>query len=73
MSDVAQEVVNAAETLAPNAPALEVAEAAVSTITNPSPENIVADIELAAKLIGQLKTLLSNGHPSLKALLESFL
>ena len=52
------------------APAIEVINAAISTIENPSPENILADVELAISLVKQLKALKSN-HPTLKSLIEA--
>lgn len=65
MTNVAQEIVTAANAVAPNAPAVEVATAVVQTAIDPSPSNILADIELIVGLIKQLKTALAGTHPSL--------
>ena len=43
---------------------------ALATAANPSPENILADIELAIALIKQLKVSLSGMHPSVLALVK---
>ena len=69
MSDV-PEMVEAVAEACPNSPVAEVVEAAVKTASDPSPANLMADIELALSLAGQLKSLLSSSHPSLLALVK---
>ena len=54
MSDV-PEMVEAVAEACPNSPVVEVVEAAVKTASDPSPANLMADIELALSLAGQLK------------------
>lgn len=39
-------------------------EAAMKTVADPSAENIIADLELAVKLIKELKENLGGLHPS---------
>jgi hypothetical protein len=48
----------AAETIAPNAPIIEIAEAAIATALAPTPANTLSDIELIITLVKQLKDLL---------------
>lgn len=59
-----------AEQLDPSAPAVQVANAALQTVANPSVGNIVADIELALSLIKDLKVKLTGVHPSVVALIK---
>ncbi len=70
MNEVNSEILSAAQQIAPNAPAVEVASAAISTVESPSPANILADIELAISLIKQFKAALANVHPSVANLVK---
>jgi hypothetical protein len=70
MSNVANEILTAAQVIAPNAPAVEAAVAVMATAANPSPANILADIELAISLVKQLKAALAGTHPSVLALVK---
>ena len=47
MPSVAEQVIKDAAQAAPDSQLLQAASDAVSTVENPSPSNIVADIELA--------------------------
>jgi hypothetical protein len=69
MTNVVTEAVNAVETIAPEAPVSQVANAVVSTSISPSPENIVADFELAISLIKQLMPLIKQ-HPSVLTIVK---
>lgn len=70
-SEVVNAVVNAVDSVAPNVPAVEVAAAAVSTAADPSPSNILADIELVVGLVKQLKVALAGKHPSLLEIVKA--
>lgn len=70
MNQLETAALNAAETIAPDSPALEVAEAAISTVANPSPESILADIQLAIKLIKKLKALAAQ-HPHVSDIVKA--
>jgi hypothetical protein len=69
MTNVVSEAVNAVDSIAPNTPASQIADAVVSTSVSPSPENIVADIELAISLIKQLMPLVKQ-HPSILTIVK---
>jgi len=60
MTDVASEVLSVANEVAPEAPIVEVANAAVATVADLGPSTVLSDIELAVSLITQLKTIVSN-------------
>lgn len=57
MNQLETAALNAAEAVAPDSIAVEAAVDAVNTAANPSPEAILADIQLAIKLIKKLKAL----------------
>ena len=71
VNEVEKEVVAAAEQIAPSAPAVEVLEAAVNTAIDPSPANILADIELAIKLVNEFKANVGNLHPSVLGIIKA--
>jgi hypothetical protein len=73
MNDVAKEVEAAANEVLPNSPLVEAASAILNTVENPSPENIIADVELAISLVKQVKAHLDGVHPSLLELLKALL
>jgi hypothetical protein len=70
MNTVETEILNAAQTVAPDAPAVQVAAAAVATATDPSPSNILADVELLLSLGKQIKALAAT-HPTLSKILAA--
>jgi len=45
-------------------PVFEIAEAVISTVQKPTPEVIISDVELALKLVKQLRADLAGVHPS---------
>jgi len=71
MSNIVKDVVDAAAAVDPNSDALQAADAAINTALNPSPENLIADLELVLRLIK--KHNLSNLHDQAKSLLRSIL
>lgn len=71
MNELEKNALEAVEELVPTAPAVEVAEAAVNTITNPSVENLMADIKLAYDLVKEFKTKLAGLHPSVLNLIKA--
>ena len=73
MTQLANDILQAANAIDPNAPAVQIAEAAINTVANPSAENILADAELAINLVKQLKTALSGTHPSVSKLVKSLI
>jgi len=73
MSNTLENVVNAANEIDPNAPIVQAAEAVVKTIEDPSPANLLNDVELAIGLVKQLKTVLSTSHPSVTSLVKKLL
>jgi hypothetical protein len=70
MNTVETEILNAAETVAPESPVVEVAAAALSTAANPNPSNILADIELLLSLGSKIKALATT-HPTLSKILAA--
>ena len=55
------------------APIVEAGAAIVNSLANPTPANILADIELALRLVQELKDKLSGAHPSIWDLLKALL
>lgn len=70
MTDIANEALTIAEEIAPTAPIVEAAEAVATTVSDPTPAKIMADIELVTNLATQLKEAMSNAHPSLLTFLK---
>lgn len=70
MNQVESNIVQAVEQVAPNAPAVQVAEAALSTVSNPSIANILADIELVISLSKQIKALAAS-HPTIASVVSA--
>ncbi len=71
MSNIVQEAMTVADEVAPTVPAVEIAKAAVETAANPSPTNILADIELVISLTKQLKAAVNGKHPILLELIKA--
>ena len=59
--------------IAKDAPIVEIAEAVAETVTNPTPEQIITDVELIISLIKQLRAALANTHPSILAVVKALL
>jgi hypothetical protein len=64
MNELETKVLGAIESVDPNAPAVQVAAAAASTAADPSPANLIADVELALSLFKSFKASLSGLHPT---------
>lgn len=71
MSTIESEVVAAVASVAPSSVAVQAAEAVISTTADPSPLNIVADLELAIKLVSEFKTKLAGLHPSIANIIKA--
>jgi len=71
MNTVETEVLQTAEQIDPNAPVVQAAEAVVATIADPSPLNVMNDLELALKLAKRLKSTLSTMHPSVTDIIKA--
>lgn len=69
MSQVENEVLAAAQAIAPTAPVVEVAVDVAATIADASPANVLADLELAYSLVKQFKGL----HLSIQNLIKVLL
>jgi len=70
MNTLESTLLNVAESVAPDSPALDVAEAVIATVAAPTPEAILADITLAMKLIKKLKAL-AGTHPHISDILKA--
>lgn len=68
MTSLAENVISEAAQQS-NAPVVQVAAAVVKTVENPTPENIIADIELAVELFNKIRAM----HPSVAAFLKAVL
>lgn len=68
VSNVVNEVVQAANQVDPNAPVVEVAEAAIKTISDPSVPVLVDDLILVHKLVSDVKSALAGKHASMNQL-----
>lgn len=64
MSSLLEKFISVAAEVNPEAPVVQVAEDVAQTAANPSPENILADIELAISLFKEFKSSTANLHPS---------
>ena len=73
MSNAAETLIETAKIIDPQGVAAQVAGAALETATNPSPENILKDAELAISLVKQLRASLQGTHPSIGKLVKSLL
>lgn len=73
MNQVTDEVLKVAEGVAPEAPIVEAAAAVAATVADPSASNLINDVELAVKLVKQIKAKLANAHPSVWDLIKSLL
>ena len=62
---------NVANAVDPNSPAAQIVQAAVETIASPNPVKLVEDIALAVKLANEIKSRLSDSHPSVLSFLKS--
>jgi len=73
MNTIETEIVNAANEIAPNAPIVEAAVAVATTIADPTPVNILADLELALALVKQFKANIAGLHPSILNIIKALL
>ena len=73
MNKVETDILEAAQEVAPNAPIVQVAAAIASTAANPSPANILADMELAIKLVKEFRAAISKFHPSVLTFIKKAL
>ena len=73
MTSIAEQVIQSAAKAAPDSQLLQAANDAVSTVINPSPANILADVEMAYSIISALKARLSATHVSLWVALKGLL
>lgn len=73
MTSIAEKVIQAAAKTAPDSELLQVANATVSTIEDPSPSNVLADIELAWSIISAIKARLDKSHVSIWVALKELL
>lgn len=64
MNELESNVVQAVEQAAPQSPAVEMADAALKTASNPNASNILADVELAVSLVKEFKDKIKGLHPS---------
>jgi hypothetical protein len=70
MNSLLEKAINVMGQVNPEAPAVEVAEAAVATAANPAPDQIIADVELAISLFRQFKAQLSGMHPTVLSVIK---
>lgn len=68
---VVNEVAQVVEATAPDSVAAEALGAVVSTVADPSPLNIINDLEIAIKLAKKLKASLSGMHPSVTDIIKA--
>lgn len=73
MTHIAKDALDTAKAIDPNAPIVEAAEAVVNTSADPSPANLLNDIELAIGFVKQLRALLNTAHPSVTSLVKKLL
>lgn len=73
MNKTETDLLAAAKQVAPDNLAVETVAAAVATAENPSVSNIVADMELAIKLVREFKAAIANFHPHVLAFIKKAL
>ena len=66
-----QAVENAVEQALPDSPVVQVAEAVAATVADPSPLNIMNDLQLALNLAKKLKAKLAGMHPSVTDIIKA--
>lgn len=71
--DILSKAVADVKALDPNAPAVQVLEAAVNTIINPTPEMAIEDIQLVYQIAKEVQEKLNGKHPGLMDLVRIFL
>ena len=59
MTNIIEEVVEAVKEVLPDAPIVEAVEAVIETIANPTPAQVLSDLQLAERLVSALK----DTHP----------
>jgi len=67
------DALDVANVIDPSNPVVEAAEAAVTTIADPSQTNIIADVELAVSLVKQLKAALEKADPKVAQFVKRLL
>lgn len=70
MSSLLDKVATAMGNINPDAPVTEILGAAAHTAANPSPINIITDIELAFHLVTEFKAAVKGMHPSVQNLIK---
>lgn len=73
MTSIAEDAINTIAADAPNAPAAQLAAAAVKTVVSPTPESILADIETVMSVFKEIKGKLAGVHPSVINILKALL
>lgn len=73
MTSILENVINEISQEEPNSPAAQLAEAAVNTAENPTPESIMADIETLISVFREIKVKLSGVHPGLITIFKALL
>lgn len=73
MNKLETEILQAAQQVAPDNETVQAVAAVVATVADPSPANIITDMELAIKLVKEFKTAIANFHPSVLAWLKKAL
>lgn len=73
MLSIIKDLLQLAKQYKPDAPIIDIAEAAINTAVNPTPANILADIELATKLVNQFKNDISNLHPNVQGMVKELM
>lgn len=73
MNKTETEILQAAEKIAPDNLAVQAVADAVATAENPSPSNILADMELAITLVKEFKAAIAKFHPSVLAFIKKAL
>ncbi len=71
MNDAVDKVIEIANAVAPDSVAVEATQAIVKTLDDPSILNIVADLELAYKLIFEFREKIDGLHPTVGNLIKA--
>lgn len=73
MSDITDAILDVANEFDKDSPIVEAVEAIGATIAAPTPSNLIADIELAIKIVKRFKSATANMHPTAKNILKELL
>lgn len=71
MTNIVEEIINAVSEVNPDSPAILAAKAALETLTNPTPTQIMEDLALACELIKRFREEMNGLDPTVVNILKA--